>query len=97
MLIHTQKGMQIFDKIKCSFNFVEAPTNVVAKGIKETFFLNKNRNNFISDYRSMSMDSLLEKWVPMSVKVYLKKYARRVLNVTGLDLIVKKVKRKIKG
>lgn len=97
MLIHTQKGMQIFDKIKCSFNFVEAPTNVVAKGIKETFFLNKNRNNFISDYKSMSMDSLLEKWVPMSVKVYLKKYARRVLNVIGLDLIVKKVKRKIKG
>ncbi|MGO5306616.1 Coenzyme F420 hydrogenase/dehydrogenase, beta subunit C-terminal domain [Agathobacter sp. LCP21S3_B2] len=97
MLIHTQKGMQIFDKIKCSFNFVEAPTNVVAKGIKETFFLNKNRNNFISDYRSMSMDSLLEKWVPMSVKVYLKKYTRRVLNVIGLDLIVKKVKRKIKG
>ena len=84
MLIHTQKGMQIFDKIKCSFNFVEAPTNVVAKGIKETFFLNKNRNNFISDYKSMSMDSLLEKWVPMSVKVYLKKYARRVLNVIGV-------------
>ena len=97
MLIHTQKGMQIFDKIKCSFNFVEAPTNVVAKGIKETFFLNKNRNNFISDYKSMSMDSLLEKWVPMSVKVYLKKYARRILNVIGLDLTVKKVKRKIKG
>ena len=97
MLIHTQKGMQIFDKINCSFNFVEAPTNVVAKGIKETFFLDKNRNNFISDYKSMSMDSLLEKWVPMSVKVYLKKYARRVLNVIGLDLIVKKVKRKIKG
>lgn len=97
MLIHTQKGMQIFDKIKCSFNFVEAPTNVVAKGIKETFFLNKNRNNFIIDYKSMSMDSLLEKWVPMSVKVYLKKYARRVLNAIGLDLIVKKVKRKIKG
>lgn len=96
MLIHTQKGMQIFDKIKNSFNFVEAPTNIVAKGIKETFFLNRNRNNFISDYKSMSMDSLLEKWVPMSVEVYLKKYARRVLNVIGLDLIVKKVKRKIK-
>lgn len=94
MLIHTQKGMQIFDKIKNSFNFVEAPTNIVAKGIKETFFLNRNRNNFISDYKSMSMDSLLEKWVPMSVEVYLKKYARRVLNVIGLDLIVKKVKRK---
>lgn len=97
MLIHTQKGMLVFDEIKSSFNFVEAPTNVVAKGIKETFFLNKNRNNFISDYKLMSMDSLLEKWVPISAKVYLKKYARRVLNVTGLDLIVKKVKRKIKG
>lgn len=97
MLIHTQKGMLLFNEIRNSFIVVEAPIEVVAKGIEETFYLNKRRSEFIADYKTLDMTALLNKWVPMSTKVYLKKYVRRVLNAIGLDLIVKKVKRKIKG
>ena len=45
----------------------------------------------------MSMEELLNKWFPMTFKVEAKRFARRILNGVGLDIFVKKLKRKIRG
>lgn len=95
MLIHTQKGIDIFEKIKDKFYVVYAPVNVVAEGISDTVYENEKKEEFIKDYNSMSMVDLLDKWFPMSNKVILKKCVRRILNKFSLDLFVKKIKRKI--
>ena len=43
------------------------------------------------------MEELLNKWFPMTFKVKAKKLVRRMLNGMGLDMVVKKLKRKIGG
>lgn len=96
ILIHSQKGFKIFEKIRDKFYVVDVPVEIISKGITDTVCLNKRKDKFIKDYINMDMDNLLNKWFPMTNKVKVKKYVRRILNKLGLDLFVKKMKRKIK-
>lgn len=97
MLIHTKRGQEIFNEIKDDFYVVDADVKTVAVGITETSSLNKRKDEFIENYNEMPMEELLDKWFPMTYKVKIKKFARRILNVIGLDMLVKKLKRKIRG
>ena len=97
MLIHTKRGQEIFDKVRDRFYVVDADVNTVAVGITEKPSLNKRKGEFIQDYNKMSMEELLNKWFPITFKVRTKKLTRRILNNVGLDIFVKKMKRKIMG
>lgn len=96
MLIHTEKGLKLFDDIKNSFNIIEAPVGVVSLGIDGTALQNRRKSEFINDFHKIDMTHLLSKWFPMNFKVIAKKKARRILNKCGIDGFVKKIKRKIK-
>lgn len=95
ILIHSQKALDIFQKIRGDFYVINAPVEIVSKGISDTAILNKRKAEFIRDYVKMDMETLLNKWFPMSVEVKIKKYSRRILNILGIDLYIKKMKRKI--
>lgn len=95
MLIHTKRGQEIFNEIRDRFYVVDADVNTVAVGITEKPDFNKRKSEFIQDYNKLSMEELLNKWFPMTFKVKVKKLTRRILNGMGLDMFVKKLKRKI--
>lgn len=95
MLIHTKRGQEIFNEIRDRFYVVDADVNTVAVGITEKPDLNKRKREFIQDYNKLSMEELLNEWFPMTFKVKVKKLTRRILNDMGLDMFVKKLKRKI--
>lgn len=95
MLIHTKRGQEIFNEIRDRFYVVDADVNTVAVGITEKPDLNKRKREFIQDYNKLSMEELLNEWFPMTFKVKVKKLTRRILNGIGLDMFVKKLKRKI--
>lgn len=97
MLIHTKKGLDIFNDIKKNFYVVEVSVEKITKEINATVYENKKKNEFIEDYNKLSMEELLDKWFPMSMKVKMKMYLRRILNKMKLDLFVKKIVRRIKG
>ena len=95
MLIHTKRGQEIFNEIRDRFYVVDADVNTVAVGITEKPDLNKRKREFIQDYNKLSMEELLNEWFPMTFKVKVKKLTRRILNGIGLDMFIKKLKRKI--
>lgn len=97
MLIHTKRGQEIFNEIRDRFYVVDADVKTVAVGITEKPDFNKKKYEFIQDYNKLSMEELLNKWFPMTFKVKAKKLVRRMLNGMGLDMVVKKLKRKIGG
>ena len=43
----------------------------------------------------MDMEELIDKYFPMTITVRIKKTARMILNRTGIDIWVKKIKRKL--
>lgn len=95
MLIHTERGQEIFNEIRDRFYVVDADVNTVAVGITEKPDFNKRKSEFIQDYNKLSMEELLNEWFPMTFKVKVKKLTRRILNGIGLDMLIKKLKRKI--
>lgn len=97
MLVHTKRGQEIFNEIRDRFYVVDADVNTVTVGITEKPDFNKKKHEFIQDYNKLSMEELLNKWFPMTFKVKTKKLVRRMLNGMGLDMVVKKLKRKIGG
>ncbi len=97
MLIHSERGVSLFNSIRDEFYIIEAPESIIAKGIEDTFELNIHRNEFYKDYRELDFNELLSKWVPMSFMIKAKRNVRRTLNKIGIDLFVKKIKRRVKG
>ena len=68
------------------------------KGSKEMFFsveMNKKRKQFFEDAQNMNGTLLFNKYYPITVKVRIKTFARKVLLVTGLYSVSKKIKRKL--
>lgn len=97
MLIHTQKGLELFYAVCNSFNVTDTSVEMISSGISTTVIENKRKDEFINDYHEMDMESLLNKWFPMSFKVLLMKNVRLTMNRFGIDRIAKKLKRRIKG
>lgn len=97
ILIHSEKGYNIFDKIKNKLNYRIIPSDLAVTGVQEMICspkLNSNRNAFFQDYQNMSMNDLLLKYFPVTTKIKLKVVSRRILNVIGLDKIIKHILQK---
>lgn len=97
ILIHSEKGKELFEEIKDKFNYKIIPCKKAVEGVRELVLspdINKQRDEFFYDYSKMSMEQLLEKYFPTTAKVKIKKTIRRTLNRFGLDKTVKHIMKK---
>lgn len=79
VLIHTDKGRQLFEKIKQDMIYMEVDADRLTYGVKEMFHsvnLAKNRKAFMADAAVMSGNKLFAKWFPKTLKVRFNHMAR---------------------
>ena len=99
ILIHSKKGIDIFEKIKSQLIYKKIPVDIAIKGVKEMFdspVYHKNRTAFFADYELIEFKDLLKKYFPVGLKQLVKKYIRLALNLLGMDIYVKRALRRIK-
>ena len=98
VLIHSEKGKKIFECIKENLNFYSIDPKIIVSDMKELAKSpkeNEKKDMFFKDYYLMDMEELIDKYFPMTITVRIKKTARMILNRTGIDIWVKKIKRKL--
>lgn len=94
VLIHSQKGHDIFESIKEKLIYKKIPVEIAVKGVKELLDSPKvpdNRYEFFKDYNHMEFENLLDKYYPIGMKEKLKRSARIVLYRIGIDRYVKRI------
>lgn len=97
VLIHSKKGENIFEEIKEKFEYKMISCEKAVEGVREMEVspdMNGKRDEFFCDYSQLSMEELLEKYFPITVKVKVKKNIRLTLNRFGLDKTVKHIIKK---
>lgn len=93
MLIHSEKGSSIFEEIKGVFKYKEINPLELTEGVEEmvcspTF--HKDREAFFVDYKKMALKSVLNRYFPLTIKRKSKTILRRMLNIVGLDVVIKR-------
>ncbi len=100
VLIHSLKGIELFEKIKDNFKFVEVPVEDAIKGSKEMIFptdLNVSRDEFFYDLNRLDTESLFNKYFPINIKTRTEKFFRvKLINVPFYKKIKKIAKRVIR-
>ena len=94
MLIHSAKGMEVFNEIKKEFQYREIDPLIAVQAVQEmkkSPGFNPKREEFFNDYKNMEMQKLINKYFPITIKLRIKNYTRRVLNALGLDVVIKRV------
>lgn len=101
LLIHSEKGIQIFDQFKAKMRYTEVTPDQLTAGVKEMFRSvggNPKRDAFFADANSMPGDELFHKYFPETIKVKLERTVRIICYRTGIysgaKRIVKKILRK---
>lgn len=100
VLVHTARGEKILEELKGDLKYEMVSPDVLVEGMRELSIspqLNCRRKEFFDDFKCTDMKTLLNKYFPITIKVKVKKYARRCLNKVGLDVWIKKIKRKLFG
>lgn len=98
VLIHSKKGRKIFEDIKENLIFLSIDPKTIVNGMKELSESpkeNEKKDMFFKDYSSMDIEEVINKYFPMTILVRVKKIVRIVLNRTGIDVWVKRIKRKL--
>lgn len=92
VLVHTEKGREIFNAIKDDFSYVEiAPEAAVAgaKEMKESVAPNEKRELFFKDANRMSGEELFNKYFPETFKVKAEHCIRLTCYKLGIYSIAK--------
>lgn len=100
VLIHTQKGTDLFNKIKSNFRYKEVSPDEIVKGVKEMFEsvpYSKKREPFFNDLNKLSEKELFDKYFPSSAKTIIIHHMKKFLARTNLYKKVKKVAIKKEG
>lgn len=98
VLINTNKGREIFEKIKSNFKCIEVKPEDAVKNVKEMLHsvnVNSNRKKFFEDINSLNEEEFFKKWFPDSIKVKLERFTRVIMAKTGIYSAVKKMAKKI--
>jgi hypothetical protein len=93
VLIHTEKGNELFKKVASSFRYKEANPDDLVKGTKEMFesvSYNNKRSRFFCDINEMSEKDFWNKYFPSSAKSIFMRCAKSILARTPLYKQVKK-------
>lgn len=98
ILIHSDKGINIFEKIKSDFKYKEIPVEIAVKDVKEMFespSIHPKREQFFTDYENIDFGVLLNQYFSVGTKQKLKRFLRCSMNRLGIDRYIKKVIRHI--
>ena len=94
VLVHTEKGREIFNAIKDDFSYIEiAPEAAVAgaKEMKESVAPNEKRESFFKDANRMSGEELFNKYFPETFKVKAEHCIRLTCYKLGIYSVAKKL------
>ena len=98
VLIHTDKGREIFEQIRHRCRVLEVDPDRLTQGVREMFYsveTNPRREEFFEDAACMEAQSLFNKYFPINARVKLERTARRVCYRTGVYAVAKRAARKI--
>lgn len=94
ILVHSDKGRKLFDKIKNNFEFIEIESDVAVAGSKEMFEcvpINKRRNKFMNEITSLDARTVFEKYFPDNFRVMMERCIRMFLLKAGIYGAVKRI------
>ena len=97
ILIHTEKGKDLFQKIRNNFMVMELPVDEAISGVKEMALSpkeNECKASFFNELEQRGIDAAIQKYFHETSKVRIKKDIRLFLNQHGLDKAVKHVLKK---
>jgi hypothetical protein len=100
VLIHSDKGALVFEKIKTAFRHVDVDPDRLTQKAREMFFsvsVNPRREMFFSDLNSLSSEALFKKYFPVSWRHTLEKYIRIISFKIGIYSRVKKLSKRVLG
>lgn len=98
VLIHSEKGYEIFNNIKEKYNLKEVESQHLVKNVKEMFYSvdeNKLRKKFFKDINNMKEEEFFQKYFPINLRAKLESFIRKFLAKTGIYKVVKKTAKKI--
>ena len=98
LLIHTDKGRHLFEKMKCDLNYTKVSANELTDGVKEMFEsvdYNENREKFFIDANNKSGYELFRCYFPETIKVKAERTIRIFCYKTGIYSIAKNVFKKV--
>lgn len=100
VLVHSQKGVNLINKIEKYAEVIPVSPDAIVKNVKEmqeSPDQNPRRQLFMEDVIGMDGRALFEKYFPIKTKHKLKHIARVVLAKTGLYNVIKYGIRSVKG
>lgn len=87
LLVHSNKGREVFEKIKDELVWSVVNPDDLTRGVKEMFHsvpISENRSHFMEDAASMEGQKLFEKWFPETMKVKMERTIRVALIKSGI-------------
>lgn len=87
VLIHTQKGKNIFEKIKSDFKYKNIGADLLTKNVHEMYYsvkFNNRRKVFMKDINNLSIEDLLKKYFKDTCIIKIKRNLRKVLCLLGI-------------
>ena len=98
VLIHSEKGKEIFEKIKEKFYYKEIEVTKLVKNVKEMYKsvnMNKNRKEFFYDINRLEEKEFFNKYFPNTIKARMEKNVRIMLTKMGIYKKIKKIMKKL--
>lgn len=94
VLIHTQKGNNIFEKIKDNFKYKNIGSDLLTKNVREMFYsvrINDKREVFMKDIVILNTEDFIEKYFKDNFKIKLKSNIRKLLCTLKLYKLLKDI------
>ena len=94
MLVHSEKGKEIFKHICKQYNYVQVDPEKLIEGskeVKESVASNARRAEFFEDANKLNGVELYNKYFPETIKVKLERIVRLGCYKLGIYAIAKKV------
>lgn len=99
VLIHTEKGINIFNAIKNKINYEKIDVATLIKDVKEidtSVKFNFKRDDFFKDLQVLNADDLFNKYFKETLKIKIERIIRRLSAKIGLYGFVRNIYNKIK-
>ena len=100
VLVHSQKGKRIFEKINSKLFFGPVPVDNLVNNSKEmvcSIPMNPRRKEFFDDVNKISARRFFDKYFPITLTTQFEKYVRLASNKLGLYKYVRKIYKKLFG
>ncbi len=100
VLIHSQNGRNIFDKISGQLIFTSLPLDKLLNNSKEMVCsvpMNPKRKEFLEDAKKYDDKELFDKYFPITFMTLFEKYVRLISGEFGVYKYIRKVYRKLFG